>query len=993
MTEGPDSPGDDLDSNPVSPIELGEWPDWEIMDDTLQELAKYVNPEAVEVPIGAHLRAYSEYEGYVAAPAITARAKELYELLLQRDIQYAQDPWNPARFLSASRSWKQRVRTPAEVLQGVGSCLDLSLLFAGMAMAAGIRPLIALTRDAPIPHALVVLDLVRPLGLGPAAWEEGPEHWELDPGGHGLWSPEPAGEAGQPRAPWWELSAGHWLVVDIAEVSRGAKPPQAFEQACPPELPWTARDPKVTWRLLDVEAALDGQDRYVPSATRARYPIHSYLPELPSFRDYPSRLGLVGELSEVVSGGTPGRIALQGPGGRGKSLLAQRLAWRADNGCGWFLNATDAATLEASLAAAEQAERGQEPARNPNADQLDGTEKRQLAFAALARLRDAAVPWVVVLDNCDKPPSDQALRRLIPQPRQPGQVVILTTRDERWAMLGAEWMYRPLTPLGPDDLDVLGLPAELTKRVTEPLVAEPLAVLVEPGDNLPAADQDDPRTLTWTLVRNAVGRDSSAARLAELLAWMPPEPVDVDTAPVGADPDIRREAANQLVHFRFLTPVARQGEAPAPVEASEVQTDGTRAHTTQQPRLVQLHRMFADTIRAQQWAAGNAVVLNTLTDVLTSPWGRRAFITAADAGLLARLEKTDMERVTGTDSDRRAAGRAWQGLGHIRERRGPVSQSGPAFTRALKGLDPDSSPYEVAEARIGLARIVSQNSKSSDANLQEAQEGLKAVGALLADVPGADARQLAEQGNALHWLMERKLAGKEKDPARRLARLTEVGERLWESYERRLRIIRGDGTNVRREAPRLEDGIGPERAYYNLAGFYLGLAKARFDEATASWWAQGTQEQQARLLAEVEHDLNEAARIYDQVGSLRERRYLGFPHPHHASCVHGLGIIDYHRAALLHRPEHLRDAVRWVQMGLQERWRVASFVPDLPEERIIGDNDVTKSMELLLKISVAGAMAPQEAVGDQAGSALGIVSEALTELVNWNGYHRLTSKA
>ncbi|MGH3171998.1 MAG: hypothetical protein ACRDN0_39850 [Trebonia sp.] len=989
MAEGTDSPGYDPNSEPVGSAGLGEWPDWEISDDTLPELAKYVNPEATGVPIGAHLRAYSEDEGYATAPAITARAKELYELLFQRDIQYSRDPWNPARFLSASLSWKQRVRTPAEILQGVGSCLDLSLLFAGMAMAAGIRPLIALTRTAPTPHALVVLDLARPLGVDPVAWEEGPEHWGAR--GNGLWWPEPAGEAADPGVPWWELSAGHWLVVDIARVSRGANPPQAFEQACLSELPWTAKNPEVIWTLLDVEAALDGEDRYVPPATRARYPIHSYLPELPNFRDYPTRLGLVGELGKVVSGGTPGRLVLQGPGGRGKSLLAQRLAWRADNGCGGFLNATDAAPLEASLAAAEQAERGQEPASSPNADQLDGTEKRQLAFAALARLRDAAVPWVVVLDNCDKSPSDASVQRLIPQPRQAGQVVILTTRDESWAEAGAEWSYRPLAPLGPDDLRVLGLPAELAERVTDPLVAEPLAVLIKPGVTLSASEQDDPVAVTWLLVRDAAGPGSDAVRLAERLAWLPPEPVDVDGAPVAADLDLRREAANQLVRYRFLTPIA-QGEAPAPVEASEAQPDGTRARTVQQPRLVQLHRMFADTIRAGQWAAGGAVVLDALTDVLTSSWGRRAFITAADSGVLAGLEKTDLERATEAASDAQVTGCAWHGLGHIRERRGPVSQSGPAFKRALDRLDPGSSPYEVAEARIGLARIVSQNDKSGERDLKEAQARLQTVGALLADIPGADARQLAEQGNALYWLIERKLAGREKIPARRLERLAEVGERLWESYERRLRIIRGDGANVDREAPRLEDGVGPERAYYNLAGFYLGLAKARFDEATASWWVTATQEQQAALLAEVEHDLNEAAQVYDRVGSLRKRRYLGFPHPHHAACVHGLGIIDYHRAALLHRPEHLLDAVSWVQAGLQERWRVAFFDPDLPEEQIIGENDVTKSMELLLKISIAGAMAPKDVIGDQAGSALRVVSQALTELVNWNGCHQSTPK-
>src|SRR6185312_15244246 len=97
------------------------------------------------------------------------------------------------------------------------------------------------------------------------------------------------------------------------------------------------------------------------------------------------------------------------------------------------------------------------------------------------------------------------------------------------------------------------------------------------------------------------------------------------------------------------------------------------------------------------------------------------------------------------------------------------------FEQARATLDPDTSPYEVAEARIGLARIVFQDKNSDEKKLKAAQASIKSVGTLLAPVDGIDARQMAEQGNALYWLIEQKIAGWEKNPASKLERLSLVG--------------------------------------------------------------------------------------------------------------------------------------------------------------------------------------------------------------------------
>jgi hypothetical protein len=968
-----------------------EWPDWEISEQSAWQLARYVDPEAAEVPLGVHLRRQWEDAG-----AAEARAAELYRLVSGRDIQYAKDPWNPARFGFRGSGARQRIRTPAEVLQGVGSCLDLSLLFAGLAMAANIRPFIALTLNARTPHVVVVLDLSEPLSnTRRAKHDEGPDHWLQNRDGHGVWRPQSAGQSPrQQSAPWWQLHRSQWLTLDISRAARsGAAPPQEFEEACLTALPWASADSPVTWILIDVEAALDEQEFHVPPIGRARYPIHSYLPEIPRFTEYPTRQALTLELSGQVRGATPGRLILQGPGGRGKSLLAQQLAWGADNGCGWFLNATDVETLRTSLAAAEQAEIGQWSETGDRAERPNATEVAQLAYAALRRLNSAEVPWVVVLDNCDVPPDTAGLTALIPQPRLPGQVVIMTTRHEGWSQMSGGWASTPLPPLGNEDLEKLGLPPGLASMAKDPLIAEPFGALASLGTPLPEEENDDPHGLVWTLLRDKLGTGSRAIRLAELLAWLPPEPTNIDAAPIGPDLHARQEAADELVNLRFLAPVSRVKDEPQPA------TPGARGAVAQPasesapgPRTfrVQMHRMFAAAIRANIGADSNRAVLDVLGEVLTSAWGRRAFIEAADQAALQLLERGELEQATGSAGDGRVTGLAWHGLGHIRERRGPVSLSGAAFRTALDHLDPVTHPYETAEAMIGLTRIAFQASKFDQGALLEGQARIGPARELLAQVPGVDARQLREQGNALFWLIERKLSARNKDPERRFSLLTGVRDELWRSYEQRLRITRrlDDGAVVTREPPRLDDGLGPERAYYNLAGVHLELAKARYDRAEA-WWPSASPEERSALLDDVAEDLEAASDVYRQIADLRARQYRNQPHPHHAACINGNAIVAYHRAALLNKPEYLVEAARWVAAALEERWQIAFFSPDVPNEDIITNDDVSKSLSLLSKISVAGSAAAAHGTGQQVGTALAAVSDALAELVNWHTYQRV----
>ena len=124
------------------------------------ELAKFASVAALE---GLALQDRGAYEALVtaleeggdesreAARTITGR---LYEALRARKYPYAP----PLGY----RNRRQRIRDPIAIHRDSGTCLDLSLLFAAMCKAAGLRPFVVVLerhhqRDD---HALVLVNLV-----------------------------------------------------------------------------------------------------------------------------------------------------------------------------------------------------------------------------------------------------------------------------------------------------------------------------------------------------------------------------------------------------------------------------------------------------------------------------------------------------------------------------------------------------------------------------------------------------------------------------------------------------------------------------------------------------------------------------------------------------------------------------------------------------------------------------------------------------------------
>jgi hypothetical protein len=921
-----------------------EWPDWRISADTAGELARYVDVSYTRSWIPADCR------GPWTAPAEGAdRVRRLYEAVRGHRIGYADEQWNPGRHGDRGQVAYQRIRGPEETMQGPATCLDLALVFAGMASLAGLRAFIGLRTDAR-PHALVVIDTTAPLT---SAEHARPPAFTERPGDPGVWDPAITADAAFGRM----AESDGWLVVDVVSAAVGPADGEGapFGRAAGRTVARQVNHPAAWWTLVEVDRVLSRPERrpYTPPAVFP--PIHAYLPALSSFTAYRSRQDVQVELTGMLGERRASVVVLQAPPGYGKSMLAHHLALGADNGCGWFLDATDPKALTASLA---RAERREEQAGEPaDGEKPDAGSDSAYALAALERLRGARLPWVVVLDNCDMAPETPRLAELMPVPHRAGQVVIITTTHEGWLDAAARhgWQARRLNALADDDLG--GLPPGVRAAVAgKPLIERALSALLDRGAKLPEPPGPDGPALVWDLARELPGLHPDVVRTARALAWCPPEPLDLNRVleAAGSDP----AAGEALLDLRLVAP-SDSGDGIA----------------------VGMHRLFARAIREQAWRDDPAAAASTIERLMTSDAGQRFFTEAAEETALARLEHGtdrdepgDAARAAAALADRSRGGLIWYGLGHIRERRGPVSASLAPFRAATETLDRAAYPFEAAESLIGLVRGTYQDGGATNEELEASRPGTEAARRLLEPLTDVRARQLREQGNALAWLIRRRIAGREPDPARRSALLAEVRDHLWRSYEERRRIERPDHAGRPGSAPVAADGLGAERAYFNLAGVYVELAKTHHDLARAAG-----EDERRGLLTRAAADLTQAATIYRDVRALREARYHGRAHPHLAACVHGEAIVAYHRAALLRDVARLPDALTLAGTALEQRNRVVSGLRG-PTPAVLRDGDVKKSADLMLKAAAAAVAGRYDDLDDGIAAVRKILDQAVSEL-------------
>jgi len=265
----------------------------------------------------------------------------------------------------------------------------------------------------------------------------------------------------------------------------------------------------------------------------------------------------------------------------------------------------------------------------------------------------------------------------------------------------------------------------------------------------------------------------------------------------------------------------------------------------------------------------------------------------------------------------------------VRERRGPVRQSAPHFAEANRLLDAAGYPFEVAEGLIGQVRVVSQDNAATTGELIAARAEVPEARRLLEPLADIDSRQLSEQGNALAWLITRRLAREEKDTA-----------------------------------PEPADGLGSERAYFNLAGVYIQLAKVHADLAGSD---------------QIAGDLERAEQVYEAVRALRELRYGGRPHPHVAACVQGQALVAYYRAVLLDQVGQVAEALRFAAEAMEQRRKVAAGLAGPGSEAILGDSDMRKSASFIVKASMASMLGGEIKPGQGLKEVQGAFDEALAE--------------
>lgn len=402
------------------------WPDWPLDRGATAQLARYVSVAYAARWVPTDLRVALPPEALSSERL--ERARQLYNSLAARRIPYSTAPWNPATYDRQGKRAFQRIRTPLETIEGPATCLDLVLTFTGMAIEAGLRPLIAIRYNVS-PHALVALDLTIN-GDSLAEYGSVPGFQLRGPGQHGVWD----GDEEADRALRTLAGSRGWRLIDVVRVTRSDPD---FDKASGREMAGKEDLAGAAWTLVDVRRVLAdlstrGIAPFNPPLGRSVPPIHGYLPAMPEFRDFVSRRPALRLLGKRIHGRQPATVVIHAPSGYGKSMLAHRLAVGADNGCGWFLNATDAKELRRSLAQAERGEHelaGERP--RPGGEKLDAFDEQAFAAAALGRLRATDRPWVVVVDNCDSSPGTPGLADLLPRPHAGMRARSTTTPTKR----------------------------------------------------------------------------------------------------------------------------------------------------------------------------------------------------------------------------------------------------------------------------------------------------------------------------------------------------------------------------------------------------------------------------------------------------------------------------------------------------------------------------------------------------------------------------------
>lgn len=871
-----------------------EWPAW-FVSDGRRFIARYVCVDELD---GLGLTDSEAEQRRFRRPQDAAAANleilgTLYERLLDRGKPYKFEPWTP--------TGGQRIRSPRWFDRDSGTCLDFAVVFAAMCIEARLSPLIALV-EGRANHALVVVDLERSLGEG----DSGPRFEDGLEAGVATFEDE----RDDLRL---AIDRGALAAVDVVLANKFDAGEFADAVESGRRCLTGGDDGRVD--LVDVARLhLRPETRPYPPRGPRSIGISRRLSMLTRFRRFPSRAGLQDELLTAT-----GNVALVGPQGVGKSMLAHRVAELADEGCGWFLPAADADTLIFSLASAELSETQQQMT------ELDSVDRRAFATSALRRLSQCAGPWVVVLDNANGAPTE-LLDWLPDADPGRGQLLLATSTNTAWWNASG---FRAFTvgPLAGDDLeDLIGRDKDLlTLTAGRPLLATAFRALQArtnwSGREIRAAatglrgdELDGPRSL-WGAARSyfaassALGEDAVA--FARFAAWLPPEHIPATEVAAAASAD-RIPVVAALAGLGLLSGDDR----------------------------LAMHRLVGAAIREELEATSLASADTVVLGVMASP----ALVTLLAEGgdfetverLAARIEGVRTRGTVGGRPGERRVGDALLAIANIWERRGRTRTSSLAYEQAEVYFDEaivDDIP-RIAECLHGRARWINQHVGTFPAEEREARLRLALTWSERAEALRGKSRDAVGQARsrAMSGLLLQKLAGYPAPGQTQAELLAEALVIIEQSALERSRLLPPDHPEV-------------ARSLFNLGGARIGLARSDVPARAADHLAR-------------------ASDTYERVRDMRLRMYGTDVHPHIAACDYGLAVADYYRAMLLsdlptgQRLGWLRSASGNATQALEDRQALNG---PLGEE-------VAKTARLLAKIVLArvafagGSRGAEEAV-------------------------------
>lgn len=732
------------EADPVSKV----WPDWNGLG--YDSVARYVNPAELE---DAAIAPWVRFNDLDEDNPLEQLA-EVFRYVQSLGIRYGLEPWISGE--------GQRIRWPALIRRDCGTCLDIAVLFASVLLRCQFRPLLVFAESTARTesHVVVLVDLRAPLQDLKLDSDSGQlPLLRDDDRGRYTYSFD---DAGTPEG---------FVIFDATTATLGDGDFDDAVEAARKLINDPVRYPNKI--VLDVASAIQGMggEPYpIPNESTGASAVWTRLPPRYSPPPLPDSDELVARLHAAQ-----GRLALIGESGTGKSTIAYRTAAGWDNGYGWFLNAADRSTFQAELAQVELMQRSRSLGASQEQD-----DQVALSRAALRRLNQSHLPWVVVVDNADNEPG--SIADLLPVPRWSGQVVIITSTHSAWASWADTSLeFGRISPSGSRTGSSDAEPGVVPRRAIE---VDIRGRLTKRGIKVNADDLS-------SLIELSKGHLSSATQqLAITISWAP-------ATQVGARVFVQ---GTPLCAFR--------------ARLAELETLGLVGTTQSGGWTVAMHRSIAAEIRS--WdpdtpSAGASRFRRLMENALLV----EVLAERAEESVLVRLIQL-VER----SARRRSLVDPLFTLSEVLEARGMSQEAAEIANVCLGRDDGELTPYRAALAKL----LVVRHTKNHARDVVSLQAALRSVAEVVEGLPKSaerEARLFYYQCVATEGLVRRQLAKLTLQGDRLANELESARSLILEAASRRAEIIGPDDWR---------SSIEREMALFGIAAVSLDLGKSRFSE-------------------------------------------------------------------------------------------------------------------------------------------------------------------